>query len=352
MPPTTLLTRPPPSPRPIVDDGFPDEIAAYNREIEDLGNPSWLDVPWLFSECYMYRRIKTFFSLTKHWQDYDMFARQKIDTFRTSRDAVVELASRYRELMEQLRADADATHDAEAEKLLFAEFFEICLWGNATDLSLLTNLTYEDIQKLQGSAARKAAEKNILVNDLPATYELLSKARADGRPERRVDFVLDNAGFELYVDLMLAGFLLASGLATHVVLRPKSMPWFVSDVLPADFAALLNALADARAFFETPSEDEQLLAKVPAALPDKEADDLAFVFGDWAARHADGQLAMRPDRYWTAGGSFWRLPHQAPALHADLAAAELVIFKGDLNYRKLTGDVRLPPPPLPLNSGR
>lgn len=40
---------------PIVDDGFPDEVATYNKELEDLGNPSWLDVPWLFSECYMYR---------------------------------------------------------------------------------------------------------------------------------------------------------------------------------------------------------------------------------------------------------------------------------------------------------
>lgn len=40
---------------PIVDDGYTEEIARYNKEIEDLGNPSWLDVPWLFSECYMYR---------------------------------------------------------------------------------------------------------------------------------------------------------------------------------------------------------------------------------------------------------------------------------------------------------
>lgn len=39
----------------MVDDGYPDEVAAYNREIEGLGNPGWLDVPWLFAECYMYR---------------------------------------------------------------------------------------------------------------------------------------------------------------------------------------------------------------------------------------------------------------------------------------------------------
>lgn len=216
---------------------------------------------------------------------------------------------------------------------------EVCLWGNATDLSLLTNMTYEDIQKLQGSEARKAAEQNILVNNLPEAFTLLKKAQAEGKKERRVDFVLDNAGFELYVDLVLAGFLLNTGLATHVVLRPKSIPWFVSDVLPADFAALLGALANPKGFFESPTEEEKVSEKTPAPLAPKEVEDLLYVFQDWATLHGEGQLAIRPNRYWTAGGSFWRLPHEAPELHEDLKQAELVIFKGDLNYRKLVGDV-------------
>ena len=284
--------------------------------------------------------MSTFFSLTKHWKSYDVFARQKTDTFRTSRNAVLELAARYKDLIQQLRADKSAAaRDAEAEKLIFTEMLEICLWGNATDLSLLTNLTYEDIQKLQGSAARKAAEKNILVNDLPQTYELLAKLRAEGKAERRVDFVLDNAGFELYVDLILAGYLLASGLATQVVIRPKSIPWFVSDVLPSDFMALLNAISNPKAFFETQSEVEQLQEKTPEPLASKEVEDLLFLFQEWATIHAEGQLIMRPNRYWTAGGSYWRLPAQAPELFEDLKEAELVILKGDLNYRKLTGDV-------------
>jgi hypothetical protein len=216
---------------------------------------------------------------------------------------------------------------------------EVCLWGNATDLSLLTNMTYEDIQKLQGSEARKAAEKNILINNLPQVFALLKKAQAEGKKERRVDFVLDNAGFELYVDLVLAGYLLNTGLATNVVLRPKSIPWFVSDVLPGDFAGLLSALASPKAFFEAPTEEEKVAEKTPAPLPAKAAEDLLFVFQDWATLHSEGQLTIRPNRYWTAGGSFWRLPHEAPELHEDLKEAELVIFKGDLNYRKLTGDV-------------
>lgn len=39
---------------PLPDDGHPD-IARYNKVLEQLGNPNWFNVPWLFSECYLYR---------------------------------------------------------------------------------------------------------------------------------------------------------------------------------------------------------------------------------------------------------------------------------------------------------
>ncbi|KAH6689746.1 hypothetical protein F5X68DRAFT_167320 [Plectosphaerella plurivora] len=326
---------------PIDDDGYPD-IKLYNNRLQELGAPTWLNCPWLYSECYLYRRISSYFALSEHWKSYDIFRRQKIKTFRSSRPAVFELAGRYRELVGQLRADKNASHDEEAEKLLFTEMCEICLWGNATDLSLLTSLTYEDIQKLQGSEARKASEKNILVNDLPEAYKVLKAAQAAGKKERRVDIVLDNAGFELYVDLILAGYLLSSGLATHIVLHPKSIPWFVSDVLPGDFAQLLGAIASPKSFYETPSEDEKLQETVPAPVPEADLDNLAFLFQEWSQFHAEGQLILRPNRYWTHPDSFWTLP-EAKELHEDLKESELVIFKGDLNYRKLTNDAAWDP---------
>ena len=135
-----------------------------------------------------------------------------MSTFRSSRPAVLELAAKYRDLVSQLEKGAKATSEEldEAERILFTEMCEICLWGNATDLSLLTSLSYEDIQKLQGADARKKAEKNILVNDLPAAYKALKDAQKTGKKDRRVDIILDNAGFELFVDLILAGYLLAS----------------------------------------------------------------------------------------------------------------------------------------------
>ena len=228
----------------------------------------------------------------------------------------------------------------EAERILFTEMCEICLWGNATDLSLLTSLTYEDIQKLQGADARRKAEKNILVNDLPETYKVLKQAQQEGKKERRVDIVLDNAGFELFVDLILAGYLLATGLATQIILHPKSIPWFVSDVIPPDFAALLGALADPKSLYKADEEGESSSESKP--LSDEESSELLFLFNNWQNAYSEGQFIIRPNDFWTSAHSYWELP-KAEKLYEDLQLSELIIFKGDLNYRKLTVDAMWEP---------
>ena len=267
-----------------------------------------------------------------------------MSTFKSSRPAVLELAAKYKELVVQLEGDPTADKSQEeldhAESILFIEICEICLWGNATDLSLLTTLSYEDIQKLQGSEARKSSEKNIVANDLPQAFRVLKDAQARGNQDRQVDIVLDNAGFELFVDLILAGYLLSANLASNVVLHCKSIPWFVSDVVPADFASLLNALAGPQAFYSTPAEEELQNDRKIEPLSNEEVEVLSFLFNRWSGFHQEGRLVIRPNRFWTQAGSYWRLPKTNSTLYEDLKQSELVIFKGDLNYRKLTGDVR------------
>ena len=344
---------------PIPDDGSPD-VKLYNDELEARGPPTWHNVEWLFSECYLYRRMATFFSMAKtsFWKRYDPFYRQKMKTFKSSRPAVLELCARYKDIITQIRSSranapvaenvTDEKEIEKAEKLLFVEMAEICLWGNATDLSLLTSLSYEDIQKLQGSNARKDAEKNILVNDFDRAFSVLTAAQKAKKERRRVDIVLDNAGFELFVDLLLAGYMLATGLATEVVLHPKDIPWFVSDVVPKDFQALLSAMQDPKSFYQNPSDDEDDDGTTPAPLSDEEVANVQFLFDDWTNLHSEGQLILRPNRFWTHAGSFWRMPHVAAELVEDLKDSELVVFKGDLNYRKLAGDVCSPSSLFPL----
>lgn len=70
------------------------------------------------------------------------------------------------------------------------EMMQASLWGNATDLSLLVDLKYEDLQALQsvGAAAQAENAKYILRNDLPKVWEHVKTLKAGAR----VDFVLDN----------------------------------------------------------------------------------------------------------------------------------------------------------------
>ena len=298
-------------------------------------------------------RIHTLLRLSSYWKNYDVFARQKTESFQSSRSAVLELVLRYRGLISDIqnqKAVADKTDDdgESTRRLLFYEMCDICLWGNASDLSLLATLEKRDISELQGSEARKAAEKNTLVNDLPAAYEVLRKAQESGKAERRIDIVLDNSGFELFVDLVLAGYLLESGLATQIILHPKSIPWFVSDVTPTDFASILGTLADPRSFFSIDDNDtdsthtDQENPKT-TSFSDQNLSDFAFLFDHWTHLYQEGQLILRPNIFWTSSQSYWSLPTLAPDLFHDLQESELVIFKGDLNYRKLTADAAWSP---------
>lgn len=286
--------------------------------------------------------MHTIFSLSTHWKSYDIFYRSKLSGLRSSRPAILELAAQYRDAVSSKLPsvnvpssnDKNPDEAVDAEALLFVETCEICLWGNKTDLSLLTSLSDEGIQALQGSEARKKSEAKILVNHLGRAFPILHDARKRGEAHRRVDVVLDNAGFELFVDLVLALYLLDAALATSVVLHPKSMPWFVSDVVPTDFLSLLEALRDPGEFFAG------LAAGAGGvSLSEDEAASVKDLFTRLATYHENGQLILRPNGFWTEGGSFWRMPHTAPELFEDLKESLLVIFKGDLNYRKLVGDV-------------
>ncbi|KAF3926125.1 hypothetical protein ABW21_db0209596 [Orbilia brochopaga] len=319
---------------PLQDDGLPD-IPHYNTALEALEEPTWLNVSWLFAECYLYRRIATHFTLTTKWNDFDVFLGSKLKALRSSLPAILELANRYPTVTDPIDF---ANPEASA---LFHEIFLICLWGNATDLSLLTNLSHEDIQSLQGSHARKESEKNILANDLDKIYDLLTSLKQSKEGDRRVDIVLDNSGFELFVDLYLAGYLLSQGLATHIVLHPKNHPWFVSDVLPSDFGILLNALRDPVDFFVTQHEGED---EHKPELDEVGSNAIKKLFENLSLHHAEGKLSIRTNSFWTLQDPFWSLASDENAdLWNDLKSSELVIYKGDLNYRKLTGDAEWDP---------
>lgn len=49
----------------------------------------FMNAPWLFAEAYKYRRLRECFSVSKYWQHYDVFFRQKVRIQRTNKRASV-----------------------------------------------------------------------------------------------------------------------------------------------------------------------------------------------------------------------------------------------------------------------
>ncbi|CDO57506.1 hypothetical protein DV495_001365 [Geotrichum candidum] len=308
-------------------EGTEADLLDYNKELARIGPLTWLTAPWLFSECFMYRKLASFFTAQKRWVTYDPYARQKDDAFKASKEGVYELAHRYKELAHQLK-----THriTPESQRLLFKEFTDISLWGNATDLSLLTNVSLDDIKTLQGAETRKKNEANILANDLEKAYESLLAKREATTPVGktvRVDFVLDNAGFEFFADTAFILYLLDSNLADTVIVHPKNYPWFVSDVLPIDVLTLFSHLSNKNFFTDAEHRDDL----------DAFADRLVKY-------HADGKLLIRTSPFWTTYHSFdeIRSDGAGKAVWEDLKDSDLVVFKGDLNHRKLIRDLEWP----------
>ncbi|CAL1697864.1 unnamed protein product [Somion occarium] len=340
---------------PIPDDGeaFIDVYNAELKRLEQDKNHTWFTAPWLFAE---YRLLRSYFCQTTHWCTFDPFSFQKEETFRSSGKAIYQLAK----MMHELQVDKqELIGDSEKLGVLFKEMIQMCLWGNATDLSLLTHLSHDDIAHLQtvGKEAQQARKEFILKDDQDNVWSHLTSLQDN---DVTVDFVLDNAGFELFTDFVFADFLVTyTPHVSRVVFHPKLIPWFVSDVTPADFSSTIpNLLSDT--FFpppkpvggtETPGVDE--VKALPPSRPE-EHEYLRNMVTRWQSYIDSGVFSLSvpldtplgaPNSkadFWTSSRPYWDLKEKAPLVFNGLSKSGLVIFKGDLNYRKLTGDIKWP----------
>jgi hypothetical protein len=147
--------------------------------------------------------------------------------------------------------------------------------------------------------------ENILIDDTWAVHNLISKG------VRRVDFINDNSGIDVLFDLALADFLLRRNWAQKIIFNLKGQPFFVSDAMPKDVLYTL-----------------EMLKKEPV----ENVRQLALRLEDYLKC---GRLILRDDPYWTTCLMFRRMPE---TLRDDLAQSDLVILKGDVNYRRVLDD--------------
>ncbi|KAG8823876.1 hypothetical protein FRC17_009233 [Serendipita sp. 399] len=313
------MSRDRPMPEIEQDDG--PSVEEFNRQLRELGEKAtWFKAPWLYAECYLYRLIRSYYAKTKYWHQHDPFLEQKIQTFRSSSTAIHQLA---RTLLELDSQKEELLGDEDALRVLFGEMLHMCLWGNATDLSLLTNMTHADIQRLQTVSKKEQAERGqyILLDNGDLAWSQLR------RSHDRVDMVLDNAGFELYTDLILAEFLVSLMGVKKVVFHPKPLPWFVSDVTPPDFSQTLS-------FLQGIDEGSSGELNVIASRLQERVSSGVFELSVPLSTKLGEPVPGSGYEFWTSPSAYFYMQDEAPELLENLSGSSLVIFKGDLNYRK------------------
>ncbi|XP_060061310.1 damage-control phosphatase ARMT1 isoform X2 [Erinaceus europaeus] len=277
---------------------------------ETDGKARWFFSPWLFVECYMYRRIHEAIIQSPPIDDFDVFKESKDQNFFESQESVIALCTYLQELISTLEV-----LDENQLKNEFFKFLQISLWGNKCDLSLSGGETSS--QKTNIITSLGELQAFILVNDMEHLWALLrpgKETETDSAAAVRVAIVLDNSGFELVTDLVLAHFLLSSRLATEVHFYGKTIPWFVSDTTRRDFTWLVE---------QAKSSSDKYLSRCGL---------------DWESYLKVGKWVYHDHIFWTLPHEFCAMSQVAPDLYTELQKAHLILFKGDLNYRKLTGD--------------
>ena len=154
-----------------------------------FGRSKVLADPWFL--CVINELAGTFLSLALipnnfrlETQHFDPFGAQKLEAFRSSATGASTLAQSFTKVLAEADHDGATNHHA-----TFLELVQAALWGNATDLSLLTNLSHADIQALQTGGSADL----VLQNHAEAAWKHLSSLKS-----ARIDIILDNSGFELF----------------------------------------------------------------------------------------------------------------------------------------------------------
>ncbi len=267
------------------------DVACWNRELATYPGKKWLEVPWYFAEAFFYRRLLEAVGYFQPgpWQQQDPFGVQKQGQIRVA--------------VGRLTEDWDSLLGIEPD-LVFEALLHSALWGNRADLS---NYTVD--QMVHAGLTVREERHNLLIDHTDAVRNYLAQGVS------RVDFINDNVGLDLLFDLALADLLLYQDRVGQVVFHLKDHPFFVSDAMPRDVQTTLSLL---------------LASSSP---------DVRKVGSRLVAHLATGRLVLQADPFWTSNLMFRQFPS---SLHRQLARSDLVVIKGDVNYRRLLDDRHWP----------
>ena len=321
------------------------DMEYWNRMIarfDGEGRGTWFDASWLFIECYLYRRVMAAFAsadagvseddkqatenvLKSTWWSwcahYDAFGEQKRKSFFQSLSLILD---------GYMQLDAIVTDQQTDTESAFQHFLQNALWGNQVDLSMNAGRTESDIHSNMHTDRRHASTHYMLANDSQTVwqyFQILKQRQPES--DRILDIVLDNAGAELAMDLCFADWVLQAGFFDRVRFHMKVFPWFVSDVTARDMHWMLNE-AMAHLMKQGGTEKQPALTRIQQR---------------WSEYQRSSQWTFHTQVYWNWGCSYWHMCEDMSAsAWSCMQQSALVLFKGDLNYRKLIYDCAYPYP--------
>lgn len=250
------------------------DVEDWLADCREHAGETWLDTEWFFAELLFYRVLR---HVCRFWETGR-------DPFTPAKEEELAGDALWQRLDAALGAFGPPA--ARLEALLSAS-----LWGNRVDLSYAV-------------AAHHGGEQlddDLLADDRPVIAARLLASRD-------VHLVADNTGTELALDLALVDALLDG--TRRVTVHVKVEPVFVSDAMAADVWRLASAMSG-------------------------RGRDAAALAGRLRRAFDEGSFRLAPDPFWTSPRFLWRAP---PHLRSTFAAADIVVFKGDANYRRVVGD--------------
>jgi uncharacterized protein with ATP-grasp and redox domains len=288
--------------RPLLDGGL--DAPAWERYLAPYQGQDWLTPPWFLVETYFFRRI---LEATGYFQPgpgawVDPYSLQK-------KHGLVPVIAALRPFSSQVEAFLHAPpNGSEGRQAALSNLLRLAIWGNQADLSMWPADDEGQLAAPNEPNSREYDPNPLLCDQADEAARYLAGSNI---PPGSVDFIIDNSGVELAFDLGLVDFLLGASLVMSACLHVKPYPTYVSDATAADVIATIEHLAGA--------EDQAIQA-----------------MGLRLQEHLDmGSLRLATHHFWVSPLSGWEMPAD---LSTELAKSNLLISKGDANYRRWLGD--------------
>jgi hypothetical protein len=258
----------------------------WNQAITAWEAETWLSLPWFLAETYFYRRVLeiTAYFQPGPWAGRDPYGRLKDETIEQALPAFTDI---YGEMSFSSSEEA------------FNAYFYKALWGNRGDLSNMS--TFDEDMSDQSH--------QIIRNDLHEAFRFMTQKPSS------IALFLDNTGKELLFDLALVDFLIQTHYAHHFTFYLKNQPFFVSDVMPKDLKKALNLLSASKS-----RKNQHLASRLTKGI-------------------RSGQIRIEAPPFFTTSSMYREFPK---TLSDQIGRHDLVILKGDVNYRRLFGDRHWP----------